>query len=250
MKYHPIIRIISTVVKASLLMEAVNIGLLGISKWKAKRNSRDGQFYDWKFGKVFYSVKGRGTPLIMLHGFKPADSGNDMELLANRYCGDHRVFVIDLPGYGLSEKPWITYTNYFYVMFIRDFINEVIEEDCADIIACEGSCLVAVQARKALSGKIGNVTLIDPCEKENVVFPKSIAKRIKNVVDFPLYGTFLYNMYSLACGVPFDGAGRHVFVSRLSGHLTTDINEAKDLIDENVKVISTATEKQPVSLYE
>ena len=242
MKTNPVIRILSGIAKAAIFMEVTNLGLLAVNKIKTKKNGRDGQFYEWKYGKVFYSVKGRGKPAILLHGFKPADSGNDMQGLANKLCADHRVYILDLPGFGQSEKPWITYTNYYYVLLIRDFINDIIEEDVADLYAAEGSCLFTLQAKKALGDAIDKVTIIDPCVSERVKFPKGPALRLKNVVDLPLFGTFLYNMYALACGVPVDGAGRHVFVSRLSGHLTTDITKFSELITDDVTVINNATD--------
>ena len=51
---------------------------------------------------------------------------------------DHTVYTIDLLGFGRSEKPNLTYTNYLYVQLVTDFIQNIIGEK-TDIIASNES---------------------------------------------------------------------------------------------------------------
>jgi pimeloyl-ACP methyl ester carboxylesterase len=53
--------------------------------------------------KINYYEKGQGKPVILLHGF--GASAYSWRFLAPALARDHRVFTIDLKGFGLSDKP-------------------------------------------------------------------------------------------------------------------------------------------------
>src|SRR5437868_4608842 len=66
--------------------------------------SADDRFVEVDGFKMRYQVKGeRGTPLILIHGFASSVVTwyRNIELLAR----EHRVYAIDLKGWGLSDKP-------------------------------------------------------------------------------------------------------------------------------------------------
>jgi len=52
--------------------------------------------------KVFYSVEGKGTPVVLLHGFCE-DQSIWQDFLADLTDSECRVVTIDLPGFGNSE---------------------------------------------------------------------------------------------------------------------------------------------------
>lgn len=220
-------------IKISAAMHVFNSIVTAIGIITKKIHGRSGEYYNWTQGKIFYKVSGHGTPVVVVHGFRPDDSGAKMMTTADSLALEHTVYNIDLLGFGQSEKPWITYTNYIYVLLLRDFIKNIIGEK-ADVVACEGSCLSVLQAKSIYPDLIGKVTLIDPCRKESIICPKHSALRIKSFIDLPICGTFLYNLYSIASGAPLDSDARHVFVSRLTGHLSTDISNYKKLITSDV----------------
>ena len=92
-----------------------------------------GAFYDWRFGQVYYTKTGSGSPLLLVHDLAPAASSYEWDLLLKDLSADHTVYCLDLLGCGRSDKPNLTYTNYFYVQLINDFIEHVIHEK-TDII--------------------------------------------------------------------------------------------------------------------
>ena len=47
---------------------------------------------------------------------------NLIDVLSKKY----EVYSLDLLGYGLSDKPNMTYTNYLYVELLTDFIKNII----------------------------------------------------------------------------------------------------------------------------
>lgn len=209
-----------------------------VEERKHRKAPVGGSFYRWKYGKVFYHKRGHGAPVILLHGFAPHQSGKELETLSRHLSTNHTVYRIDLPGFGLSDKPWITYTNFLYVLLLQHFIDDVIC-DVTDIIACGGSCLCALQAQREDDELIGKIVLVNPCYEEEFHLSKSKALWVKKVLDLPIIGTFFYNLYSLKGAAPFDKEGRHVFASRLAGYLTSDISDHPQLSDGDVAVFES-----------
>ena len=61
------------------------------------------QVFDYQGIKINYCQAGQGPPVILLHGFGACTY--TWRHLAPELAGDHRVFALDLKGYGLSDKP-------------------------------------------------------------------------------------------------------------------------------------------------
>lgn len=236
-----IFKIISWIAGVLALIAGVNLIFSYIEERVHRNVPEGGKYYDWKYGKVFYHKRGHGAPLIVLHGFEPQQSGKDLDSLSGHLASSHTVYRIDLPGFGLSDKPWITYTNFLYVLLIQNFIKDVIG-DITDIVACGGSGLCALQAYRIDPANIGKIVLVDPCFSEDIEVPKWLAPKLRQLIDFPVIGTFLYNIYSLKGKAPFDKEGRHVFTSRMAGCLTSDLTPHKQLIGSNVAILKNEGE--------
>jgi pimeloyl-ACP methyl ester carboxylesterase len=72
---------------------------------------------------IFYTVKGEGKPLLLIHGY---GAGiwvweEQIEALSQFY----RVYALDLIGHGFSDRPKIPYTPETYIYCLRDFIDGV-----------------------------------------------------------------------------------------------------------------------------
>lgn len=70
---------------------------------------------------IFYTVKGEGEPILLVHGF---GAGiwvweKQMEALSRFY----RVYAIDLIGHGYSDRPRIPYTPETYLHFLKAFLD-------------------------------------------------------------------------------------------------------------------------------
>ncbi len=72
---------------------------------------------------VYYEAGSDGSPVLLLHGGgvdSALISWNEIiPLLAER----HRVIAPDLPGYGLSAKPKVDYTQEYYLDFLGKFLD-------------------------------------------------------------------------------------------------------------------------------
>jgi len=72
---------------------------------------------------IFYTVKGEGKPLLLIHGY---GAGiwvweKQIDLLSQ----SNRVYALDLIGHGFSDRPKIPYTSETYIHFLRDFMDGV-----------------------------------------------------------------------------------------------------------------------------
>jgi pimeloyl-ACP methyl ester carboxylesterase len=61
-------------------------------------------------GRVCVYVAGQGAPLLLVHSVNAAASAAEVRPLQAHYSASRMVFAIDLPGYGLSDRPDIAYT--------------------------------------------------------------------------------------------------------------------------------------------
>jgi pimeloyl-ACP methyl ester carboxylesterase len=55
-------------------------------------------------GDVCLYVRGRGRPLLLIHSVNAAASSAEVRPLEERYRHSRRVYSMDLPGFGLSER--------------------------------------------------------------------------------------------------------------------------------------------------
>ena len=72
--------------------------------------------------KIFYfENKIKGTPLLFIHGWL----GSSLEWIYQFYYFNSRehIVILDLPGYGKSDKPNIKYSIGFFTKHLLDFLN-------------------------------------------------------------------------------------------------------------------------------
>jgi pimeloyl-ACP methyl ester carboxylesterase len=62
------------------------------------------------FGRIAAFHAGSGPPLLLVHSVNAAASAAEVRPLHEHYRASRTVFSIDLPGYGLSDRPDIAYT--------------------------------------------------------------------------------------------------------------------------------------------
>ena len=159
-----------------------------------KLNNSGGNYYDWKFGKIFYEKTGEGKPLLLVHDLSTFSSAVEWKKVIKIFSQDHTVYTIDLLGCGRSDKPNITYTNFLYVQMITDFIKNVIKEK-TDIAATGLSGSFVLGACHNDHDVIDNIILINPTDiKATSKGPTKSTKTLTKLINLPLVGTLLYNI--------------------------------------------------------
>lgn len=154
----------------------------------------NGSYYNWKFGKVFYTKKGNGTPLLLIHDTDVSSSSFEWYKLIKKLEKNHTVYTIDLIGCGRSDKPALTYTNYLYVQLIVSFVHDVIGTS-TDVIASQYSSTFTLMANQLDAELFDHIILINPPGIKNVQGTITTANKImKDIMELPLIGTFVYNL--------------------------------------------------------
>lgn len=62
------------------------------------------------FGRVAAYLAGQGAPLLLVHSVNAAASAAEVRPLHEHFRASRTVLSIDLPGYGLSDRPDVAYT--------------------------------------------------------------------------------------------------------------------------------------------
>jgi pimeloyl-ACP methyl ester carboxylesterase len=83
--------------------------------------------WTWQGHKIQYTVMGVGRPLLLIHGFG-ASIGHWRKNFPVLAENGYRVFVIDLLGFGGSDKPPLNYTVELWQQQIKDFWEAHIQE--------------------------------------------------------------------------------------------------------------------------
>lgn len=156
--------------------------------------SQNGDYYDWKNGKIFYTKRGSGSPILLIHELNPIASSYEWCRIVKKLEKKHTVYTIDLLGCGRSDKPCLTYTNYLYVQLLTDFIHNVIGES-PDVVTTNNSVSFAVLAQNMDQNLIRRIIAINPPPlgtfERN---PDKYSSMKKVMLELPIIGTFIYNI--------------------------------------------------------
>lgn len=156
--------------------------------------SQNGDYYDWKNGKIFYTKRGTGSPVLLIHELNPISSSYEWCRIVKKLEKTHTVYTIDLLGCGRSDKPYLTYTNYLYVQLLTDFIHNVIGES-PDVITTNTSISFAILAQNMDKNLIRRIIAINPPALNSFEqTPDQFASVKKTLLELPIIGTFIYNV--------------------------------------------------------
>ncbi len=213
-----------------------------------------GKYYHWKHGDVFYHVNGEGTPLLLVHDLNSFSSSYEWKEIAKVLSGDFRVYTIDLIGCGKSDKPSITYTNFFYVQLISDFVKDVIKEK-TDIVASGLSSSFVLMANSLNDKLFDKIMMVNPPKLSSLKnTPNERSKILLRLFDLPVIGKtayyiaankanieyyltekVFYNPFEVTPGIVkayYDnahtskGSGKALFASLEGDYLNVDITQA------------------------
>ncbi|MGB8347250.1 MAG: alpha/beta fold hydrolase [Ktedonobacteraceae bacterium] len=169
--------------------------------------------YPWKYGDMFYEVKGeRGAkPLLLIHSFAPGTSSYEWRRNIDALARQYRVYVIDLLGFGLSDKPAIDYTPETFTDLIGDFIREVIGKPTVVVAhGLSGAYVIADAYRDPrLFERIVLVTPPEAILEEQT--PGLLNSIIKFALRTPVIGQSIYNVFTSRAALRcyYDREGYH-----------------------------------------
>ena len=178
----------------TITIHLINKTLIEMATKDSLLNSSEGNYYDWRFGKIYYRKQGNGKPLLLLHDLDAESSGVEWKKVAAILAEKYTVYTVDLLGCGRSEKPNITYTNFLYVELITNFIKHIIGEK-TDVIVSGESCPFVLMACANDDSIINKVVMINPPNLVKMAkIPTKASKLFKKLIFTPVIGTFIYNL--------------------------------------------------------
>jgi len=158
--------------------------------------NHNSNYYEWKFGKIHYTVSGNGKPIILVHSLKNGASLYEFNKIIKILSKNRTVYAIDLIGYGKSEKPKITYTAFLYVQLLSDFIQNIVEGK-PDIITSGKTNAIVTMLTLQHPNEINKLIFINP---EDLTLlssnPSTKNSILKYILEIPILGTFIYNLIS------------------------------------------------------
>ena len=105
---------------------------------------------------IRYAVRGSGPPLLLLHGFCEFLEIWDFNL---RPLSEHyRVYAVDLPGHGLSDKPYLDYSISFFTDFTVSFM-QALGIERADIIGHSFGGAISISLATSFPEKVDRLIL-------------------------------------------------------------------------------------------
>lgn len=172
----------------------INRAIFFICSLKDALPSTNANTYQWRFGNIFYTKQGHGSPILLIHQLNSGSNELVYRDMIHPLAKHHTVYTMDLIGCGRSDKPKITYTSYLYVQLINDFIKDIIHEK-TDIIAAGNSCSIIVQACNMEKNNFNKLLFINPDNMSvSKHFPGKRRMLLKYMLECPIFGTFTYNI--------------------------------------------------------
>ncbi len=179
---------------ATVIIHLLNKVIAASASLKEMLDKFQKSTYNWRFGKVNYSKRGKGSPVLLIHDIIPGCSGYEWHKIEKHLAMEHTVYTLDLLGCGSSEKPGMTYTNFVYTQLICDFVKNVIREK-TDIIASGFSGSFSIMACRNEENIFNKLILVNPpsISKLNQT-PAEKDKFLKFLLEIPVFGTLVYHI--------------------------------------------------------
>ncbi|WP_246999190.1 alpha/beta fold hydrolase [Halosolutus gelatinilyticus] len=143
--------------------------------------------YRWRGIEVTYTVAGdpADPDVLLCHGIHAGASSHEFEPIVEQLSENYRVFAVDLPGFGRSERPPLIYSPTLYAEFIRDFAADVTDEPIVVATSLTG----AFAADAAGETETEHLVLICPTDETTTERPW-----LRTLVRTPIVGTTLFNL--------------------------------------------------------
>lgn len=153
--------------------------------------------FAWQHGDVFYAVRGRGAPLLLVHGVYAGASSFEYRRVFEPLSEQFRVYALDLLGFGLSARPRVDYTPALYIQLIRDFARQVMgaADHPVSVIASTLGAAFVVRAASEQPDLFSRLVLIEPTGIATLAshVRNPLTRITRALLSSPVLGEGLYN---------------------------------------------------------
>lgn len=115
-------------------------------------------------GKIKYyesKVESKQTPILLVHGVHLYAGSHDMEPVFEAFSAYRKVYMMDLPGFGRSEKSDRPYRPWLYQAAISEFIRDQIGQPVHVVVMGQSADFVAI-ADEQDGGLFKSIVMINP----------------------------------------------------------------------------------------
>lgn len=160
-------------------------------KNRLQKNVRE---YEWTYGKVRYTKTGSGSPLLLLHDVSCSPGLSEWERAVKMLSRRYTVYTLEFLGFGLSDKPKITYSAYLLAGLVNSFIRDVIRPARGTLYAAAsgGGAGILAAAHLLAPRYIGKMLLVSPTGAGTSVNTANGA--LRRFIELPIYGTAMFNI--------------------------------------------------------
>ena len=152
----------------------------------AEAPESEGLFVNLNGVNVFYRMEGEGDVVILIHGL--GESSDCFLRNITSIAEKHKVYALDLVGFGRSDKPKIDYSTDYYVGLIGDFMA-TLEIAQATLIGHSMGGLIALSAANRYGGKVKMLILIDSAGLPVALTLK--LKILRKLLSIPILGSLI-----------------------------------------------------------
>lgn len=152
----------------------------------------------------YYADGPEGTrPLVLLHSINAAPSAYEMKPLFEHYRSTRRVYAMELPGFGFSDRSDRKYSPELYANAIVTFLTNIVKEP-ADVVAFSLSSEFAARAALVAAERFNTLTLLSPTGFSRRRLPSGkTGKRLHRVFTLPGLGEGLYRLLTKRAGIRY-----------------------------------------------
>src|ERR671930_2730014 len=117
----------------------------------------------------YIDTRSNANPVLLIQGLGGSIESwiNNIYTISSKQL---RVIVLDLPGFGFSDKPKINYTPSFYSVFIAKFLNRLDACSSVSIIGCSLGGHIAAEVALNHPSLVYKLVLISPAGAPPVSF--------------------------------------------------------------------------------
>ena len=159
-------------------------------------------------GRLSYYVAGpaaggSGAPLLLIHSVNAAASSYEMRPLFEHYRTSRRVYALDLPGFGFSDRSHRDYTPRLYADAIQDTLDQILREAGpvpVDVIALSLGAEFAARAASERQDRFNTLALVTPTGfgAGQQFYGKPGSTRgfaaVRRLLEFPLWGQAFFDL--------------------------------------------------------
>lgn len=158
---------------------------------------------DGRAGRLGFYVAGKGPPLLLIHSINAAGSAYEVRPIFERATARRRVFAVDLPGFGTSDRSDRNYDVALYVAAVHDMVDVIGREsgEPLDALAISLSSEFLARAAVEAPGRFRKLAFVTPTGFGKAYHllrkPAGSTREIPGLyrfVRFPLWSQGLYDL--------------------------------------------------------